>query len=246
MRAISAATRSRGLRICLSLALALALGPGGSTRPAPARAVDTQAPQLLGVVETSDLPSYDHVGILISEPIDPTSIPVPADFVVKIDGVSQQVDDVNLIYQGLVGSQIVPNINPEIVLTEGLSLLEVKWHTPMLAGTFSAITVRYEPTSHPIRDLASNDLGPFPETEAVLLDFPLFVPFVDEGAGPDHLILFFSWRMAPDLPLPDATDFGVKIGTRGSFVPSHSRGLESRQCEEVVLDFHRVGYGHKL
>lgn len=215
MRAIWAATGSRGLRIGLSLALAFGLTLGGPARPDLARAVDTQAPELLAVVETDDLASYDHVGLLFSEPIDPTSIPDPGDFILRVGGIVRPVSDVNLVYQGLVGSQIAPNIDPDLVLTEGLSLLEVAWQTPAPAGT--PITVSYSSTAHPIRDLAGNDLGDFPETEMVLVDFPLFIPFVDEGAGPDHLILFFSWRMGAGLP--DPGDFSVEIVGQGSFEP---------------------------
>ena len=186
--------------------------PGAVGHPGRVAAADTEAPVLLAPVETPYLAAYDHVALWISEPIDPTSIPAASDFSVKVDNVLQIMADVDLIYQGLAGSPLLVDNG----LGDGLAFLQVRWQTAVASP--GSILVSYTPGLHPIRDLAGNPLDAFTEFEAVLISIDLLVGAVDEGTGPDRLILFADWPMRPELPDPD--DFSVTIGSRGSFTPT--------------------------
>ncbi len=202
--------RSLG-RILLGLAFVVGTVPGAAGNPSRAAAADTEAPVLLAPVETPYLAAYDHVALWISEPIDPTSIPDPTDFVVEVDNVPQVMADVDLIYQGLAGAPLLVDNG----LGDGLAFLQVRWETAVASP--GSISVTYTPGLHPIRDLAGNPLDAFTEFEAVFISIDLLVGAVDEGTGPDRLILFSDWPMRPEVP--DPGDFSVTIGARGDFTP---------------------------
>jgi hypothetical protein len=195
----------------LSFALVVAFAPSGAALPDRARAADVEPPTLIAPVETIYLDAYDHVALWLSEPIDVSSIPDQTDFAVTVGGVPQTVSDINLVYQGLVGAPPLVDVG----LPGGLAFIEVRWETAIAAPP-GAIEISYSAGTHPLRDLAGNELANFTDQEAVLLDFPVFVGAVDEGTGPDRLVLFASWVMAG---IPDADDFSVEIGVRGSFIP---------------------------
>ncbi len=61
-------------------------------------------------------------------------------------------------------------------------------------------------------------LANFTSVEAALVDEPIFRGAVDEGTGPDRLVLFATWVMG--LAPPNAGDFTVHVGIRGPFTPS--------------------------
>lgn len=203
--------RSLG-RILLGLALVVGTVPGAARNPSRVAAADTEAPVLLAPVETPYLAAYDHVALWISEPIDPTSIPDPTDFAVEVDNVPQVMADVDLIYQGLAGAPLLVDNG----LPGGLALLQISWQTAVSAP--GVISVTYTPGLHPIRDLAGNPLDAFAAAEAALISIDLLIGAIDEGTGPDRVILFADWPMRPELPDPD--DFTVTIGARGDFTPT--------------------------
>ena len=145
-------------------------------------------------VETSYLATYDHAILWVFEEVDPTSVPDPADFRVWIGdpAVSEPVLDVDFVYQGLVG------VLPE--LPQGTSFIELSWASDVPNGT--AIRFDYTPGAHPIRDLAGNEMPAVSNVELELLDVADIgpIPFVDEGAGPDTMVVFFPEPLQPDLP----------------------------------------------
>jgi hypothetical protein len=240
----------RLVRIGLSLAIVAASLSWSGLRPNLAHAVDTDPPDFFLAVEASPAAATDHLLIWLDELIDPTSIPDPSDFVVTVDGEQQQMTDVDLGYQGLVGSSVLEGFS-----TEGTAFLVIRWTAPpppqasepppqasepqtepppqftepppeasqpqvteppqFTEPPAPSIQVSYSSGSHPLRDVAGNETPAFGPSDAFYFSDQVVQPFVDEGAGPDHLLLLVLGPIQPTLPA--ATDFSVQIGARGSF-----------------------------
>lgn len=152
-------------------------------------------------VETSYLDTYDHGILWITELIDPTSIPRPSDFSVTIDGVSEPVTDVDYLYQGLDGSPLLASID----LTRGSAFLEISWATDAPPG--ADVRLFYTPGDHPLTTADGRELPGLEELGLERFGEELTLGVVDEGAGPDRLLLLLTWPI--DEPLPDASDFSV-------------------------------------
>ena len=108
--------------------------------------------------------------------------------------------DVEFVYQGLVDSPLLD----ETGLTGGTAFLELRWTTPVPAGT--PIHIDYTPGAHPILDLAGNEVPAMVQAEFFRIegvaDFLDVLAFVDEGAGPETAVLFFGQPLASALPDP--------------------------------------------
>jgi hypothetical protein len=153
-------------------------------------------------IETTDLDTYDHGILWVVEVIDSTSIPQPDDFTLAIDGMPESITDVELVYQGLVGAPLAG----EIGLTQGMAFLELRWTTD--APPEADIRLGYTPGDHPIRTPDGRQMAPFTDMFLDRFDAGDFgLAFVDEGAGPDQLVVFLGWQSASALPAPG--DFAV-------------------------------------
>jgi len=166
-------------------------------------------------IESPFLATYDHAILLVFEQIDPTSIPDPADFTVWIGepGTPEPVLDVDFLYQGLVG--VLEG------LEQGTAFLELSWATDVPNGT--QVRFDYTPGTHPLRDLAGNQMPAVAAADLSLVDLTEIgpIPFIDEGAGPDTMVVFFAEPLQPDLPLPG--DFAYSIDGLGYNVTAIER-----------------------
>lgn len=180
-------------------------------------------------IETDDLDSYDHGMLWLSEVIDPTSVPQPDDFTLTIGGAPEEILDVEFVYQGLVGSPPLVDI---IGFTRGSAALELKWATDAPPG--AAILLGYTPGAHPIRTPDGRELAAFIDADLVFFESGegLSLLVVDEGAGPDQLIIFLAWQIGPGLP--DPANFTVSAT---SWESAQSPDLVRRRAEHLGATF---------
>lgn len=182
------------------------------SRPASVRAQDETFAGAF-FIESSYLATYDHAMLWVWELVDPTSIPDPADFRVSIDGIEEPITDVDYLYQGLVGSPYFANFG----MADGTAFLEVTWQTPAPAD--AVVTFDYVGpalAAHPLRDLAGNPMPAQNDAEFFKLDFAHEPPsaFLDEGAGPETVVLFFPEPLQSALPQPGA----FRVFVDGNFI----------------------------
>jgi hypothetical protein len=214
-RVQSALPRSRIPRFGLVLVLALGLGVAA---PRASLGADESPPNLLLAGEIVNGPVVlDHIGLLFDEPLDPTSIPDPADFAYRINLPGPfpspeptpppyvPVVGIELVYQGFIGSGYV--FMPS---TTGISLLRLD--LGITVAQTDSISLRYTPGAHPLRDLAqpANEAPGFTDVAVDFAGgFDGVAAFVDDGLGPDRVLLVAAQALDP--VLPPADDFRVTV-----------------------------------
>ena len=188
----------RGFVIGVAASLVASFVPAANTS-----AVDDVPPQALAIVTSSALPTTDHVILIVSEEIDPASIPAPSDFDILVNNAPVTESGVRLLYQGLRGLEI----DPGIVFTDGVALLKVSWDEAIPSP--SEISLGYTPGARPIQD-ASGNQAPAPDEDLTLggFDPDLDIAIVDDSPGANHVV-FLTAPLDPDLP-PES-DFVVTI-----------------------------------
>ena len=159
-------------------------------------------PQPLLVIESTALESLDHVVLMLSDEIDPTSIPAPSDFRVRVNGSDVTETGVRLLYQGMRGFPLFA----ESGFGDGVAFLKIAWEE---ADTLSSqITLSYTPGAQPLQDRSGNETPGFDDLLLERFDPEFNIGFVDDGAGPNHVVLL----TAPlDPILPDAGDFTLTL-----------------------------------
>lgn len=157
----------------------------------------------------------DHLLLGIDEPIDPTSIPDAADFTwhaivpgpvsSPIPTIPADVPAVGLtfLYEGF-------NYLPDLFPT-GMSLLRLDLGRTV--DPSATVYLTYTPGTHPIRNLEGTSMEAFAGIGGTFIADSgiagIMAPFVDDGLGPDHLMLIALQPFDP--ALPPASDFTVKI-----------------------------------
>ena len=177
----------------------------------PYHVVRGVGPQLLvGGEQLNYLCSTDHVVLIFDEPLDASSLPAPAAFMLTIDsGVPAPAPDISIAYAGLIGTTLFP--------TGGTAL---RVNLPATV-TPSSIDLTYDPAGdpHPLRDLGGIDVAPFSNLP-MALDLGInngFLPFIDDGAGPDRILIFTAQPLDP--AIPEASDFRVTIDALPPLTP---------------------------
>ena len=159
-------------------------------------------PQPLLLIESTALESLDHVVLMLSDEIDPTSIPAPSDFDIRVDGVPVTENGVRLLYQGLRGFPLFADSG----FADGVAFLKISWDE---ADTLSRpITLSYTPGVRPLQDRSGNQTPGFQDLMLERIDPAIDLAFIDDGAGPNHVV-FLTAPLDPDLP--DASDFTVTL-----------------------------------
>jgi hypothetical protein len=183
-------------------------------------------PEILGIVTSSVLPTTDHVILVVSEEIDPTSIPAPSDFEILVDSAPVTESGVRLLYQGLRGFEIAPGI----VFTEGVALLMVSWDEAVASP--GEISLGYTPGTRPIQDSSGNE-APATGDDLIVggFDPDLDIAIVDDAPGPNHVV-FLTQPLDPDLP--PASDFRVTVD--GEDVIPESVTLRHPEVGMGILD----------
>jgi hypothetical protein len=195
-------------------ALSIASGP---LLVAPAMAAEPTPPEILFAGDFIMGPvATDHLMLLITEPIDSTSIPDPADFTwhAIVPGpisnppppIPPDVPATGLtfLYEGLAYA-------PDFLFPTGMSLLRLDLGATV--DPAATVYLTYTPGTQPIRDLEGTPMAPFAGIGGGFLDEPILaddiVPIVDDGRGPDHVLLT---ALQPfDVPLVLPADFEVTI-----------------------------------
>ncbi len=195
----------------------------------PSRPVGATGPELLLAGELIDRPiAADHLVLIFNEPLDPTSIPDPSDFTIEIDPPSTPLaaTGLELIYQGFVGSTFFG--------AGGASALRLELPTTLTQGQDALLD--YNPTGQPLRSLALVNVAAIFDLPVELLtpDNDLGAAFIDDGAGPDHLLLFLGWPIDP--ALPPASAFTVAFTERAITQTASARSLRSPGYGMGVLD----------
>jgi hypothetical protein len=183
----------------------------------------------------------DHLLLLLDEPIDSTSIPdpgaftwhaiVPGPVVFPIPPIPPDVPAVGLtfLYEGF-------RYNPDL-FPRGMSLLRLD----LGASVDPAATVylSYTPGTRPIRDVEGGEMQAFGGSSAVGASFAsdfddAILPFVDDGLGPDHVMLIALEPFDPALPAP--SDFTVTVNGNPVITTSIVRQIPGNGLG--VLDLH--------
>lgn len=187
------------------------IGPAGS-----ALAANDKAPEviLLGEVAAEGVPLNDIV-IGWDEIIDASSMPLPGDFVVTINGITdpEAVEEVEFLVAGLASSQVFN--------ADGLSFLQLELKPGLTWSNNDEVFVDYTGTA--IRDLGLGVAAGFEDVQPFAFDtgdeFLAVDPIIDSYYGADHLVLTFLHQLAAGPP-PDADDFAVTVD-------GVSRGVDS-------------------
>lgn len=199
--------RDRLLAVVFGCTAALAPVGGGIGPAAITLAVNDKAPEviLMGEVAAEGVPLNDIV-IVWDEIIDPTSIPVPADFTVTIGVDDHEPDAVEYLLAGLASDQVFN--------ADGMSFVQLELPAGVTWSNADTVAVDYRPGATPIRDLGLGvapgflDLQPF--AWDVGEDFTALRPIVDSYYGADHIVLAYLHQFAAG-PLPVKGDFTVAV-----------------------------------
>ena len=197
--------------------VALVAAGGLVGRPAPASASVAEPPAINIAAELIKGPvATDHLLLLLDEPIDPTSIPDPGDFtwhaivsgpvVFPIPPIPPDVPAVGLtfLYEGF-------RYQPDL-FARGMSLLRLDLGATV--DPAATVYLSYTPGLRPIRDAEGGEMqafgGPSAQGAQFVSDFDdAIVPFIDDGLGPDHVMLIALEPFDPALPAP--SDFSVTV-----------------------------------
>lgn len=204
--------RTIGRASRLGLAVLLGIGLFAGSPSASLGSADTTAPTLILAGEAVDGPvTLDHLVLMFDEPIDVSSIPDAADFtfLVRPPGPYPSPEPtlpplapavgLRLVYQGFVGSSAIN--------ATGVSVFKLDLgRTVALDDT---VRVSYVPGVHPLRDLAGNLVAAFTMDSLFVGSLNGVVAFIDDGLGPDRLLLVTSRPLEP--VLPSASDFHVIV-----------------------------------
>ncbi|HEY6608780.1 MAG TPA: hypothetical protein VI277_06250, partial [Candidatus Limnocylindria bacterium] len=164
-------------------------------------------------VESASLATLDHAILWFTEQLDLSSLPAPEDFTVTSDGNPLTVTDVDLLLSGFDQS---PVLIDNLAFQHGVTFLELRWSGAVASN--SSIEVSYTPGADPIRDPSGAEMPATTFTLALLEDLALRFALLDEGPGPDHLILFIDGPVAEPLPAP--TDFELLIDGETPVTPT--------------------------
>lgn len=210
----------------LGLVLLLMLGAFAGAPVSSRGMADTTPPTLAIAGEAVDGPVVlDHIALVYDEPIDPTSIPDAADFTFRVMPPGPfpspeptpppyvPATGLTLLYQGFMGS---PNFFPT-----GLSLFRLDLGTTVAIG--DTVSLTYTPGIHRLRDLAGNEVVAFSGDVGFFTNVNGVLPFIDDGLGPDKLLLMTSRALDP--ALPPASDFKVTVN---SGTPQSATAVELR------------------
>ncbi|MCV0403830.1 MAG: PxKF domain-containing protein [Chloroflexi bacterium] len=156
-----------------------------------------------------DQASLDHFLLLVDKVIDPTSIPAPADFSVRFEGVTTTPTSVEFLYAGFAGPGSAFNEAGIGFVKIGINPIPIS----QLTDGVDAFTIDYTPGAAPIRDRALaiapavTEL-PVETIEATGMD--LIAGTIDHDYGADKLLLFFSQPVELS-SIPPASDFTVTV-----------------------------------
>lgn len=211
MRAKPSAGRLSGRTARFGLVLVLVLGVSAGVPPTSLGTGDTTPPEFFAIEAVDGPVVLDHVVLIFLEAIDPTSIPDATDFGVRVSPPGpfpspeptpppyRPATGLSFIYEGL-------NNAPDL-FADGVSLLRLDLGTTV--STDDLVSIRYTPGTHPLRDLAGNG------AVAVTMDVSYVSglngggAIVDDGLGPNHVLLIWPWAFDP--VLPPITDFTVTV-----------------------------------
>lgn len=177
--------------------VSLTLLVGSSVAPVAVRASAPATLLFAAELLNPAAPTTDHIILVFGGPLDPFSIPDPADFVLDVQGVVQSPTDVSI---------------PYVMFGEGLSVVRLDLAVPI--DDYG--TVDYTPGAHPLKS-GGLPLDPIVDATVEVFDPALFdylFTIVDEGLGRDHALVIYTAPIGA-APLPDPSDFVVTVTPSG-------------------------------
>lgn len=198
-----------------------------ATLPTTRAAVSFTPTTFLGAGELFDDPvaGLDHIVLVYSGPLDPTSVPGPADFLITTihaqplppapsPGWSSTEAPASVSIPHVAVPYVWPWGPPQGV---GLSVVRLGLHTHLLPGDVATVT--YTPGVHPLLTAPTIEIFGFPVPGFVNepiqtggpLAFDAIKGLAEEAVGPNHVVVLFTRPLSLTDPLPDRGDFAVTV-----------------------------------